>query len=264
VVKDLGETDGPVRTPTVGSRPSSAVAAPDPEAYAIQPLYVLPQDGSDHGLATDGTISRSVAAMQQWFAEKTGGSRLRVLSGPVATVRISETDAQIASHGAFVRDRVQELLQLEGYDDPYRLYAVWYDGTSTFSCGGGAWPPELIGHVAALYLRGRYDNTDCSQDRFSSDGTTVEINELKMLHEIMHTLGFVAEDAPHHTQRGHTSDSHTDLMYAGPPGPPFWDPSVLDVGHDDYYLTGRTDIPDLSRSVFLDPLPADPTPPPGW
>jgi hypothetical protein len=28
--------------------------------------------------------------------------------------------------------------------------------------------------------------------------------------------------------------------------------------------TGRTDIPDLSRSVFLDPLPADPTPPPGW
>jgi hypothetical protein len=168
--------------------------------------------------AGDGTISRSVAAMQQWF---------------------------------------------EGYDDPYRLYAVWYDGTSTVSCGGGAWPPTLMGQVAALYLQGRYDGTDCSQDRFSSDGTTVEINELKMLHEIMHTLGFVAEDAPHHTLSGHTSDSHTDLMYAGPPGPPFWDPSVLDVGHDDY-LTGRTDIPDLSRSVFLDPLPADPTPPPGW
>lgn len=142
VVRDLGETDGPVRTPTVGSRPSSAVSAPDPEGYAIQPLYVLPQDGSDHSLATDGTISRSVAAMQQWFADKTGGSRLRFLSGPVATVRISETDAQIASHGAFVRDRVQELLQLEGYDDPYRLYAVWYDGTSTFSCGGGPGRPS--------------------------------------------------------------------------------------------------------------------------
>jgi hypothetical protein len=50
-------------------------------------------------------------------------------------------------------------------------------------------------------------------------------------------------------------------MYAGPLP---WRPSVLDVGHDDYYRTGRTDIPDLSRSVFLDPLPADPTPPPGW
>ena len=97
-----------------------------------------------------------------------------------------------------------------GTPTPYRLDAVWYDGTSTFSCGGGAWPPDLPGQVAALSLQGRYDGVDCSLDRFSGDGTTVEIS------------------APHH------------------------------------YLTGRADIPDLSRSVFLDPLPADPLPPPGW
>jgi hypothetical protein len=39
-------------------------------------------------------------------------------------------------------------------------------------------------------------------------------------------------------------------MYAEPSS---WEPSVLDVGHDDYYLTGRSDIPDLSRSVFWTP-----------
>jgi len=82
-----------------------------------------------------------------------------------------------------------------------------------------------------------------------------------MLHEIMHTLGFAARGAPHHTQSGHVSENPTDLMYAGDAA---WQPSALDVGHDDYYLTGRTDILDLSRSVFLDPLPLDPTPPPGW
>jgi hypothetical protein len=259
---ELTNGGGSTRTPTRGSPPSSAGSAADPsQAYAIQPLYVLPRDGADHGLAADGTISRSVAAMQQWLAEQTGGARPRFLTGPVTTVRINETDAQIAAHGSHVRDRVEKLLRREGFDDPYRLYAVWYDGTSTFSCGGGAWPPELAGHVAALYLQGRYDGVDCALDRFSSDGTTAEINELKMLHEILHTLGLVPRAAPHHTREGHTSDSPTDLMYAGPSS---WEPSVLDVGHDDYFLTGRSDIPDLSRSVFLDPLPANPTPPPGW
>jgi hypothetical protein len=44
-------------------------------------------------------------------------------------------------------------------------------------------------------------------------------------------------------------------------GPRRWARRLLPGG---YYLAGRTDIPDLSRSVFLDPLPVDPTPPPGW
>jgi hypothetical protein len=88
--------------------------------------------------------------MQQWLAEQTGGARLRFLTGSVATVRLGETDVQIAARGSHVRDRVKELLRPEGYHDPYRLYAVWYEGTSTFSCGGGAWPPELPGHVGAL------------------------------------------------------------------------------------------------------------------
>jgi hypothetical protein len=260
--EELAKGGGPARISTRDPRSSSATSASDtPRTYAIQPLYLLPRDGEDRNLAADGTIGRSVAAMQRWFTQQTGGARLRFVAGSVPAVCVGETDAQIAAHGAQVRDHVEELLRREGYDDPYRLYAVWYDGTSTFSCGGGAWPPDLLGHVAALYLQGHYDGVDCSQDRFSSDGTTVELNELKMLHEILHTLGLVGQGAPHHTQRGHTSDSPTDLMYSGPSA---WEPSVLDVGHDDYYLTGRTDIPDLSRSVFLDPLPADPTPPPGW
>ncbi|MDQ6745559.1 MAG: hypothetical protein M3Z27_06060 [Actinomycetota bacterium] len=71
-----------------------------------------------------------------------------------------------------------------------------------------------------------------------------------MLHEILHTLGFVPTCAPHFTRNGHVSDRATDLMYAGPLP---WQPSVLDVGHDDYYATGRTDCLDLAASPFLTP-----------
>ncbi|HKP98731.1 MAG TPA: hypothetical protein VJ735_00235, partial [Actinomycetes bacterium] len=172
--EDLADVGDPATPQTGGPRPPSAASAADTDqTYAIQPLYVLPGDGADHGLAADGTISQSVSAMQQWLMGQTGGVRLRILTGTVATVRIGETDAQITARGAYVRDRVEQLLRQEGYADPNRLYAVWYDGTSTFSCGGGAWPPDLPGQVAALYLQGRYDSVDCSQDRFSGDGKTV-------------------------------------------------------------------------------------------
>ena len=82
-----------------------------------------------------------------------------------------------------------------------------------------------------------------------------------MLHEILHTIGLVPAGAPHHCLAGHTGNNPNDLMYAGDDA---WNPSVIDPYHQDYFRTGRTDIPDLSRSSFLDPLPAGAEPPPAW
>ena len=228
--------------------------------FVIRCVYALPRDGTDRRLGEDGTISRSLSAMQAWFAAQTG-VRLRFADEPVRTVRLPETDARIADRGSYVRDRIERLLRRQGFHEPRTLYAVWYDGSSTFSCGGGAWPPELRGRVAALYLQGAYDDVVCAEDRFSPDGVTPEINEFKMLHEILHTMGFVAPGSPHHTQAGHLGNNHNDLMYAGDPP---WNPSVIDPYHQDYFRTGRTDIPDLARSSFLDPLPAGAEPPPLW
>jgi hypothetical protein len=91
---------------------------------------------------------------------------------------------------------------------------------------------------------------DCSADHFSADGVTPQINEFKMLHEILHTLRIVSRSAPHHTREGHLADDPRDLMYAGPEP---WQPSVLDPRHGDYFDTGRADLADLSRSPFLAP-----------
>jgi hypothetical protein len=85
--RGIGRTGGRVRTLTSEPHLGTTTSMTRPnDAYVIQPLYVLPRDGKDNGLATDGTISRSVAAMQSWFAGQTGGRRLRILAGTVATV----------------------------------------------------------------------------------------------------------------------------------------------------------------------------------
>ena len=85
-----------------------------------------------------------------------------------------------------------------------------------------------------------YDNVDCAADQFSADGETPAINEFKMLHEILHTMGIVHPAAPHHTARGHVSDDEHDLMYSGDRP---WRPSAIDPGHDDYFQTGAPTSP---------------------
>ena len=255
-------------------QPAPAVQTP-PVQHFVEGLYVLPSDRADAGLAENGTLTRSVDAIQRWFSDRTCGYRLNIRPG-IRTVTLNETDAQIAARDWQVRDRIETLLGEMGINDPHTMYAVWYDGTSNRACGGGSWPTgvtptQVPGHVAALYLRAAYDVPDpaggpprrvnCADDQFTADGVTPAINELKMLHEILHSMGLVHPNAPHHHDGGHTNDNSQDLLYRGPLD---WRPGAIDPGNDDYLWTGRTNIIDLSRSVFLEPLPPDAQPPPGW
>jgi hypothetical protein len=271
-------------------QPAPAVQTP-PVQHFVEGLYVLPSDAADRRLAENGTLTRSVDAIQRWFSDRTCGYRLSIRP-EIGTVRLdgdNDTDAEVATHGALVRDYLERRLQEMGFNDPQTMYAVWYDGTSNHACGGASWPTgvtttplQLRGHVAALYLRAAYDLLDangqpvldangqpvqvnCANDQFTADGVTPAINEFKMLHEILHTMGLVHPNAPHHHAGGHTNDDPQDLLFRAPPGLRVdWRPSAIDPGNDDYFWTGRTDIIDLSRSVFLDPLPPDAQPPPGW
>jgi hypothetical protein len=224
----------------------------------IHVVYVLPSDGSDRGLDIDGTLAASVGSWQAWLKGQTGGKGLNLDTAggklDITFVRLPETDAVIAARGAFVRDEVEAELRRLGFADPWKIYAVYYDGTSTFSCGGGAWPPILPGHVAALYLHG---TPNCDQNSFAGPGAPPGYLEFAMLHEILHTLGHVPECAPHEYRSGHTSDTPTDLMWAGDGA---WTPSTLDPGHDDYYGHGRADCLDFARSGFLQGNPASALP----
>ncbi|SEU28446.1 hypothetical protein SAMN05443639_113165 [Stigmatella erecta] len=253
--------------------------------YKVKFLYVLPSDGLDRALDTNGAICRSVQAQYNWFISQTmNGASLRYDVSQSALdiqfVRLSKTDAQMKGTGntgdintgyAFVRDRIeQELVAMGVINNARKLYAVYYGGTSEWACGGAAWPPLLIGKVVALYLNGLPGSpVPCAANPVGGSSTVPGYIEYAMLHETLHGLGFVADAAPNEHASGHNYYPARDLMYAARPGTsdPYWDiysgAVVLDYGHDQYYGHGGSYL-DLARSAFLDPLPAGAVAPPGW
>ena len=249
----------------------------DASGYQVHILYVVASDGEDRELDTNGAVERSVEAWNEWFANQTSGRRLRLDraegSLDVTFVRLDRTDAELNAFGAFIRDHLEAELILKGFNDPEKIYAVYYDGgdEQTGACGGAAHPPTLPGTVGAIYLRAvPAGGAPCDTNALTASVDAPGYLEFSSVHEIVHTLGFAADCAPNNTANqaagparttpGHVSDSNTDLMYAGALG---WNPSVLDFNRDDYFEAGLADCLDLADSAFLDPLPASAEPPPG-
>jgi len=251
---------------TSASARSTADRTDDFAGYQIHVMYVLSSDGIDYNLDTNGAIASSVAATQKWFAAQTRGTRrLRFDTSngelDISFFRLARTDAAIAGFGAYVRDQIQLEINAAGFNHPEKIYAVYYGGSSTHACGGGAWPPTLTGNVVALYLRGRPPGArPCAGHGLAASGDLPGYWEFSLIHEFFHTLGAVAACAPHHTRSGHVSDDPRDLMYAGDRP---WRPSMLDVGNDDYF-NHNTGCLDVAKSVFIDPVAADAVAPPGW
>lgn len=65
-------------------------------------------------------------------------------------MRLPSTEAAITAEGAFVRDRLEREISAAALLVPDKRYAVYYDVGSTFTCGGGSWPPDLEGPSGAL------------------------------------------------------------------------------------------------------------------
>jgi hypothetical protein len=254
----------PPAPPPAGTR--ATTDRPDEiTGHHVKIMYVVPSDGVDDQLDTNGTLVTSVEAFNRWLERESGGQRLRMDtyqgSLDIGFMRLSESDSQIASTGVFVRDRIQSLLRAQGFTVARKLYAVYYGGSSTASCGGGAWPPVLVGSVAALYLRGLPPGAPpCITNPFTASPDRPGYLEFAMLHEVLHTVGIVGSCAPNHTLSGHVADDPRDLMYAGPQP---WIPSILDARRDDYFAHGRGCL-DLSKLTFMQPTAADAVAPPGW
>jgi hypothetical protein len=193
-----------------------------------------------------------VGNWQRWFESQTlgGGLRLDTSGGEldVSFHRLADTNASLAGRGLFLRDAIEQALRAAGFNRPDKVYAVYYDGSSTAACGGGAWPPTLPGNVGAVYMRATHGaGLPCYDPSLSRHG--LQIMDFAVLHEVLHTMGFVPTCAPHHTRSGHVSDDPRDLMYAGDEA---WRPAVLDVGQDDYYHGHILGCRELAESPYLE------------
>ena len=236
-----------------GALPRATADRPDDRQGAqVHVVYAVPSDGVDRALDTDGTIAASVANWQRWLRGQAGGKGLNLdTSGGEVDVtfhRLPRTDGAYAARGVFIRDALEADLRSAGLALPgSKITLVYYDGSSTAACGGGAYPPSLPGTVGAVYMRATYGaGLLCYTPSRSLAG--LQIMDLAILHEALHVLGMVPGCAPHHTRAGHTADSPTDLMYAGDQP---WQPTTLDVGRDDYFEAPVAGCADLAESPFF-------------
>ncbi len=262
----------------------------DDDAPQVRVMYVLPSDGDDEALDTNDRICDSVRSWTTWLHGQTDGRQLRLDTAggalDIGFVRLSRTDAQM--HGtaaiadvetgfAYVRDRIEQELLLAGQLAPNKIYAVYYGGSSEYACGGGAYPPLIVDQVAAMYLGGQIPGFPaCTSVPWGEPDAAPAYVDYAMLHELMHTLGAVDLLAPHEHASGHAYDDGaempwTDLMYSPREGQrdPAWgvyEPGglQLDLGRDDYFDHDDPELVDLADSIFVAPMPAGASLPPGW
>lgn len=256
-----GETCAPGRVEI--DRPDDA-----PGQFQVRVNYVLPADGLDEQLDLDGRIDDSIAAIAAWFEREVGGRTLRfdTCDGAldIRFVRLAATEAALKAEGVYIRDAIEAAMSDAGLLAPDKIEAVYYGGDADSTCGGGPWPPALVGRVAAFYLKGTFADPAvpaCATNPIGGSVETPGYADFALLHEVMHALGGVPTCAPNHVLSGHVSDDPTDLMYAGDLP---WQPATIDIGGDDYFDHDQPGCLDLADSAFLEPLPARPQPPPGW
>lgn len=234
----------------------STTDRPDEESGSqVHLVYAIPSDGEDQQLDINGTIETSFTAAQAWLSGETNGRTLRLdtfAGAPdVSFLRLTRSDASLQSEGAFTRDAIEAEMRDAGFDSEDKIYAVYYDGGSTYACGSGAYPPTLPGNVAVLFLHGQPEGTkiNCADNAITTDVNAPGFWEFVAVHEVLHTLGFVPECAPNEDLSGHIAGPANDLMYEGEEETDL--PRTLDGGRDDYYESGIDGCLDLTDSPYL-------------
>jgi len=227
------------------------------DKYQVHVIYAVPSDKQDHQLDLTNGLEVSLNAANNFFF-KTTNQKIRfdeTDSGhiDISFLRLPMNDNYYASKLAFARESVQTDVRTAGFNDPKKIYLVYYEGTNEATCGNAPSVGSGDG-VTVLYLHGLGNfSSPCDSQGFTTDVSVATYWEFVPLHELVHTLSFVGACAPHgKTQPTHTSDDPSDLMYAGDQP---WRPTTIDPGQDDYY--GVNVLPscprNLMNSAFLEP-----------
>jgi hypothetical protein len=225
-------------------------------------LYVVPSDGADGQLDTSGAMQQSIARIERWFVTQAGSQALRVDTykgvPDITFVRLPHSAAQTTAANPWPLWVMGEDLVAAGFNNTAKVYAAFYDGPSTWACGGASSP--ALPKLGAMYLRAQLTNDPRPCRDAPGFGTGTDrpgYFEIGLLHEILHVIGFAPNCAPHVSNdawRVHVNDSPTDLMY-GPDAKSTagwnWAIAVLDVNRDDYYRANIPGCPDLSNSPYL-------------
>lgn len=235
---------------SVGDRPDDIAGS------QVRVMYVIPRDGLDRRFDVNGVLVSSVGSFHNWFGQRTGGLAFRfdthATELDIGFHRLARTNAEMVALGPNVVFGIEQELRDAGRLHPDKKYLVYYDGGSTYACGGALWPG---GQLAAMYLQGTPPGATCGSQWLVTSATEFpRYWEFAALHDLVHILGIVATNAPHHTDAypAHVPEQY-DLMYSGPGPWLFGESTTVDVGGDDYFgpdvpagVTRLTDSPVLA------------------
>jgi hypothetical protein len=204
----------------------------------VHVIYAVPYNYSDHKLDSNGTISTAVSLAQQWFRSQTVTKKIRFdLYRGKLDITFMRLNPWPTDQNPWASTHIQNQIRALGFDNPKKVYLVFYDGPHSDGCGQG-------GPTTAVLFIG----VDWCGDA-AGLGPTAGYWHYVLNHEVLHSIGFVPSCAPN-ANGAHVDDSAWDIMACCTVDP--WQfPPVLDVGNDDYFRTGRTDCPDLVNSPYL-------------
>lgn len=236
-----------------GSAGRSGVDRPDDrEGYQIHIIYALPSDGTDRDYDVNNRIVKSVSAWQNWLCNKTSGQTLILDTYQgnldISFVRLGASNQALKSgselpwetnpdKNPYIYNDIESRLTNLGFNQPNKIYLVYYDGDSNYSCGSA-------GTNGMVYLT---SDICRAGGALTTDVLASGYWEFTMLHEAMHALGFIPACAPDYSSN-HVLISNKDLMYGGNEA---WQPSELDATRSNYYKHSNPNCLDLAKSAFL-------------
>ncbi len=174
---------------------------------AVHVMYVLPADGADGQLDTNGVLEDSAGAMNLWLGQQTNGRSLRLDTYldrrtsrlDISFVRLAQTAAQVSESGDAITAVTNELEHLGWTADPSRKrYLVYYEGAaeSPGICGTAYYP--LAGGFAQWSVVWLGSSSGCQARDFGNPTIGGGMNEAIAWHELFHNEAIVPAAAPHH------------------------------------------------------------------
>lgn len=217
-----------------------------PNALAGHPVhwvYAIPSDGPDQFSTYASVMQTDAESIDSWWRSQDPLRTLRSdltqlscgLQLDLSLIRLSQSGSQLGSIDSRFPQIANALTGLE-FSSRHTKYVVYYDGpVEPDICGEGGSDSSGLG-FALVYVRA------CPGVPWNTTAA----------HELLHTLGAVADGAPHMCpppDDGHVCENPYDMMF------PFGDETpitglALDSGRDDYYGHSGS-WPDMQDSPWL-------------
>lgn len=223
----FGKVGGALLERSYADRPDE-VAGPQ-----VHPIYIVPADGFDRQLDTNGALEIALWNSQDWLAGTGRGDGLSLRMDTyqeqmdISFYRSSKTDAELQARGIYIINSLKDELWAKGFsDNPDEVLLAFYDG-SPGACDVANWPPLVPGNTALINVSARCGPLSTERGFFTGNDTAIP-------HESFHATGQVPVSAPNSDGRGHTNEPN-DLMRAGVEIRNEGRSVVIDRGHDDYW-----------------------------